>query len=168
MILRLLRGSGPPTADTLRDDIRKMCSVFLHRERDAAIVATKFKDQLYFEADDAIQETATAPGDAFGTVVRDAFLASRRRALPKRGERVKSKDWPAFKVSKAKSVAQFEREWICVTVYGMNEANIMVRLETDPVSDEVNLTKICNPLVVERLGGDIRLLKKKFLLWEAK
>ena len=167
MILRLIRGSGPPTNDDLKSDIRKMCSVFLHREQDTAIVATKFIDGgIFFEEFEAITKCSTEPGDMFGGTVRDCFIASKRRKLPKRDKKLTKKDWPTFQASGAKSVSQFDREWLHVLVTGLNDANIMVRMETDPVRSDVALTKICNPLVVERLGGDIRLLRKLFLKWE--
>lgn len=170
MILKLLRGEGPPTGDDLRSDLRKMCSVFLHRESERCVIATKFQTPerygLYFESDDAVTVTDSTPGDAFGEAVRDAFIASHRRANDSLGERKSVKDWPALKASKAKSKAQFDREWICITVQGANEANIIVRMETDPVEHGVSLTKHCNPLVVERLGGDLILLKKQYLKWE--
>ena len=171
MILRLIKGGrqasgGVPTNDDLNADIVKMCNVFLHRENDTAIVATKFKHRgIYYEAEDGVTACDTQPGDAFGETVRDCFIASIARKRPE-GLPRKRTDWPAYKLSKAKSVAQFEREWICVSVTGLNEANIMVRMETDPVCHDVALTKLCNPLVVERLGGDILLLRKQFLKWE--
>ena len=169
MILKLLRGGGSPTNDDLKSDLRKMCHVFMHRENDRCVIATKFQTPerhgLYFENDDAITLCDSSPGDVFGVAVRDAFIASCRRADTSRAERKSVKDWPALKASKAKSKAQFEREWICVSVKGANEANIIVRMETDPVEHGVSLTKHCNPLVVERLGGDLNLLKKQFLNW---
>ncbi len=167
MILKLIRGGGgPPTNDDLKAEIRKMCNVFMHRESERCVIATKFLDQLYFEADDAITVCECSPAEEFGAAVRDAFIASRRRKDKTRGQKKSVKDWPALKAAKAKSGAEFDREWICINVQGANEANIIVRMETDPVQQDVKLTKYCNPLVVERLGGDLRLLKKKFLQWE--
>lgn len=167
LILRLIRGTSPPTVDSLKTNICKMCCVFLHREHDSAIVATMFKDGgVYFESSEAITTCVTEPGDAFGAVVRDAFISSKLQKDATRSANRSKTDWPVFQASGARTVAQFERDWVCVSVTGLNEANIAVRLETEPLSGGVTLGKTCNPLVVEQLGGDIRLLRKLYLKWE--
>lgn len=146
-----------------------MCGVFMHRDDDRSVIATKFqtldRNGAYFESDDAITLCESHPAARFGEAVRDGFMASCRRADAALGAKRSAKDWPALKASKARSAAQFEREWICITVHGANEANITVRMETEPVEDGVSLTKHCNPLVVERLGGDLNLLKSLYLKW---
>lgn len=170
MILNQLRGGDPPTNDDLKSDIRKMCEVFMHRESDRCVIATKFQASLpyglYYESDDAITVCASTPGDEFGAAVRDAFIASCTRPNKTLAKKKSVKEWPAFQATQAASAAQFEREWISISVRGANEANIIVRMQTDPIEHGVSLTKHCNPLIVAQLGGDINLLKRQYLKWE--
>ena len=160
------RNKTPPEQAIRQGDLIKACRVYLHRERPQAIVATCFRDgALMMEDGDDITVVSTQSDIDFGEAVRDAFVASSRRDMSKyHGQ--KRTEWPVFKISGATSVAQFERDHIQVSIEGLNTANIMVRLETEPVQWGVSLTCLCNPLVVEMLGGEINKLRAHFLKWE--
>jgi len=56
-------------------------------------------------------------------------------------KKVKTKDWPAFKASKLKSIKEFEKKYFRISIHGANEANIILVLEADMKSkNNINLT----------------------------
>jgi hypothetical protein len=44
-------------------------------------------------------------------------------------------DWPAFKYSKMKSVKAFEKTFTGIEIYGNNESNIIISIQTPIISD---------------------------------
>ncbi|SPF79302.1 hypothetical protein ALP8811_03242 [Aliiroseovarius pelagivivens] len=159
------RKTRTPAEELKEGKFRRLCNVYMHRETSRAIVVPMLYDGIYVEDEAGITLCETTPEISFGEIVRDHFKASRRGLISGLGARKKT-DWPAFKTSGLRSVAQFEREYICVSVMGANEANIIVRLESDPVQWGLKITTHCNPLSVEVLGSELNKIRKHFLKWE--
>ena len=159
-------------ADILKEgDLRRRCVLYFHRSKAEVIIATQFKVPpheyaRYFEHEDAISTCPTDDAAALGKAVKDHFIASRERKEEKRLDKPSKKDWPAFKASRLRSVARFERDYIIVEVSGANKANIIVRLETEPLPNEIKLTAHCNPLVENVLGASLLKLRDSYLGYE--
>ncbi len=154
-------------AERLRaGELRRGCHVFLHRQRDRAIIASLFGGGIQFELDGEIADIDGLEPATLGAAACERFLASENRPMPQSVRKRKRTDWPAYRQSGCRSVAAFEREYLPVSMIGLNKANISVRLETEPLRDGVRLTVLCNPLATQRLGEELMKLRKYYLRWE--
>ena len=73
---------------------------------------------------------------------------------------MKRSEWPAFKVSGAKTIKAFEREFIRYTVTGANESNIIVRIEGPEVAPDIRLITSSAQVRGRALGQTLEALHR--------
>ncbi|MEN8831690.1 MAG: hypothetical protein ABF285_16045 [Pacificibacter sp.] len=163
----LLKNKIKTPAERLKSGgLCRNCTVFMHREKPFHVVATLFGKGVIFELDG---ETATYEGRTdieLGEVVKERFMASEIRPYTEDIRIRKKTQWPSYKQTNCRSVAAFERDFIRISVSGLNSSNIIVRLESQPVQFGLAITTLCNPLNAAALGGELNKIKKSYLKWE--
>ena len=72
---------------------------------------------------------------------------------------LKISDWPAFKISKAKSIRNFESDYIRMSIYGANESNITLIVEGHPYKDSDLLVSSTISAYAERIEIGERIIR---------
>jgi hypothetical protein len=129
--------------------LRRAARVFIHRDgREAIVVAMHYnEDRIGYEDDMAALITSRPDAVRIGKEVVEALNKSAIR--PKNLRDTKLADWPAYRTSGAKSVREFEAEYIQLCVEGANEANVVYVITGIPKKDsELQVTSSvssCSP-----------------------
>jgi len=135
--------------------VPRMVHIFVHRSRGHFVVAAMSRndDAVYYEQPAGAAFVQLVSPDSLGQAFRTAF--DRFSVAHVDLQPTKKSDWPAYKVSKAASVAEFERTFIPVTCTALNESNAVVRASAPhPYRKNVELSVVFNPLLSDSAIGN--------------
>lgn len=130
-------------------------TLFMDREGGSAIVVPLHHNgEGGFLVEDEMPEVlrpfpdAQALGRALGSALE------RSRVKPEVSHRDRKRtDWPAFKASGARSVKQFEADFIRILVSGVNEANLVYQIEGFPDAEaELRVLATASPKPEDAFG----------------
>jgi len=134
---------------------KKHAALFIDRAGTCAIVVPMHyngRGGVLFEDADALTLHPLPEPEPLGAAVFAATERSQVRPETSHGG-WKLTDWPAFKASRARSVKQFEADFIRIHIAGANEANIIYQLEGLPEKDaELRVLASANPRLAHQLG----------------
>jgi hypothetical protein len=123
--------------------IRHHAHVFISRSEETAVIATLHfngKGGILFEENQPVVLLSPLTPIILGQAILDAL---RRTTIGQLNSSAMQKltDWPAFKASKAKSVRQFEQNFIRILVSGANDVNLVYVIDGEPFKDaELHVT----------------------------
>lgn len=110
-------------------------------------------DGIYFEqALPLVLDGLPAP-ERLGAAFQEGF--GRFSVEDRNLRNAKRSDWPAFRASGARSVAEFEKTFRPMQCFGLNASNAVVRASTPhPAHDGIELSVSFNPLLAPEAVGE--------------
>jgi len=107
--------------------------IYIRRDAGRAILVTVHTNQdgIGFEHDTPTTIESPIAPDRLGDVARSAASATDKR--DKQLRNMKPTDWPAYRSSGAKSVRQFQEEFIALQMAAANDSNLVYVITGRPV-----------------------------------
>ncbi len=151
----------PPAAPP---PIARVCLVHLPRGKGQAIVeGVWFEDTLWSEPD-MIDCIEMEDHRALGEAAHGRWEACDRRRYE--GPPVKATDEPAYRASGARSVSQFQRDWVWYRLTGANPSNIYIEIKSMPRADHIELHSTLPAGKPWELGQRLVKMHRSYLAWE--
>ena len=123
--------------------VKQNARVFISRNENIAIIATMHyngKGGFLYEDEKPVVMSSPIEPENLGQITLNALRATRIKILNINTMRKKS-DWPAFKISKVKSMRKFEQDFICMHIRAANEMNLIYQIDGDPyVGSELHVS----------------------------
>lgn len=143
-----------------KTEFAKMVAVYLCVEKKSILVTPFFINDswVYHEQEEIETLDYDISDENFGEAIKrnlDKFRV-KEDDLTKR----KLTDWPSYKASGLKTVKEFEKKYLRISISGANEANLILDLDADMKSKyEINLrTTISAYAKCEEIGFRLRKL----------
>jgi hypothetical protein len=137
-----------------RKEFSKMVVLYLSSELNKILVVPQYVDESWIRFEQ--EEIQTLDFDCSNELLGESIRRNFDKFAQKNMENKKrtSKDWPAYRASKLKSMKDFENKYYRISINGANEANIIMVFEADmKLKNEINLTSSISAFAEnERLG----------------
>ncbi|HVW12389.1 MAG TPA: hypothetical protein VHB54_01120 [Mucilaginibacter sp.] len=137
---------------------KKLLALYISQLRNQIIVAPYHKNNpgIYYEQDSCTSLNYDSDPLVIGEeVVKNFHLFSFKDRDLRDG---KSTDWPAYKLSKMRSVTSFKKEYLRVSVAGANESNISLEIKAQLTSDkELEIGSVISTTANKKAIGELIL-----------
>jgi len=146
--------SQSPTTGT--PSYRRSCTLYLAEER-PAIIAAQHKNSagIYYEQDDPIVLDAWRNPERLGEAIRTALERFSFRETDLRD--AKRSNWPSYRASRCRSISDFQRLHLPISISAVNESHLSYRAESKPLrEEEIGVCVTLNPFgndASEKMGS---------------
>jgi len=121
---------------------------------------------LHYETD-RIWRGSYSDFHLLGAEVVSACAASERKFHLASRRDTKRSDWPAFQASGAKSIRQFESDYVRYSIEDATGAGHFLTIESQEIVGDIQLRATANAGMPLDLGDKICRMHKYFLRWQA-
>lgn len=139
-----------------KKEFPKMVVLYVSSELNKILIAPQYVDESWvrFEQEEIQILDFDCPSELLGESIKTNFnkFAKKNKEDKKRT----SKDWPAYKASKLRSMKEFERKYFRISINGANETNsIMVFKAYMKSKNEINLTSSVSAFAENQKIGNL-------------
>lgn len=112
--------------------LAKSVSIFISAEKQQLIIAPQYLDNrgLYIEQKQCFTYPFPINSRQLGNELTNALNMFHYE--DKMAEITKKSDWPAYQVSKSKTIKAFEKEYIYISIHSENNSNLILTIEGLP------------------------------------
>lgn len=153
--------AAPPQPPTLTG---KICLVYLPRDMGQAIVAGVHFAGYLWSKPDMIDVIEMGDHKALGDAAHDRWEQCIQK--PYDGPRQNRTDYPAYQASGARSLRQFEDDWVYYRLEGWNASNFGLTVESQERADHLSLRTSIAAGKPWELGQRLMKMHKSYLAWE--
>jgi len=143
-------------------EFEKSMAIYISSEYGKILIAPHYVDEswLRYEQEEIEILNLDCYDEILGKSIKRNFNMFAKKNIA--GKKRTLKDWPSYKASKLKSVKEFEKKYLKISINGANEANLFMVCEADMKSvNNINLTSSISAFADnQKIGFLIKKLHK--------